>query len=156
MIILSGLIFGIAPLLKLLERIRLLSELIHALEKTKAELNTNVPTIPQLVYSMEGSCELFNFINDQIEKQGPMVFYNAWHTCIQQERYLTPEEQNALHALGDTLGRYVIDDQLAAFDRTLPILKEGYTDAKIQLQSVSRLYIGTGLSLSAMLVVVLL
>lgn len=156
MIIFCGLLLSCTPLLKLMERKRLLSELTSILEKLHSELCTSAPALPQLMERVGTEHPIVGSIVSEMQENGPISFYDAWHKSIDREVYLTEEERNSLHGLGDVLGRYVLEEQLTAIARTLEVLREGYLSAKLQLAEVSRLYIGTGLSLSAMLVIILL
>lgn len=156
LIIACGLLFGCSPLLKGMERKRVLSELMCGLSKMKSELCTAAPSLPQLILRIHDDGWRFADISAEMTEKGAMEFYNAWHGCVDNTHCLTQEERSSLHGLGDALGRYVLEEQVAAIERTVPVLGKGYARTKEQLREVGRLYIGVGLSLSVMLVIVLL
>lgn len=155
LIIFCGLLLGCTPLLKLVQRKQMLGEMMHSLSKMKSELCTASPSLPQLMYRMRDHGQMFTYLSSEMEEKGPMAFYDAWHYCVERELCLTGEEKNTLHSLGDALGRYVLEEQVAAIEGTIPVLREGYVQTKEQMREVGRLYIGMGLSLSVMLVIVL-
>jgi len=54
------------------------------------------------------------------------------------------------------LGRYTLEEQLSSIQSVIGLLAQGKEETRNKLRSVSRLYMGTSLSLSAMLVVLLI
>ena len=86
-----------------------------------------------------------------------MAFSSAWKDCVMHHGvFLTGEEQYAIAGLGDVLGHYALEEQLASLDAVIDMLKRCKEETKDKLRGVWRLYLGTSLSLSAMLVVLLL
>lgn len=144
------------PLQRMWERARILNGFEKALYRMKAELNSYGLSIPELMQRM-GDVELFSSIAKEIEKEGPMGFAEEWKRCIDHNSgYLTDAEHHEIAALGEILGRYELAEQLTAVQNVITILNQGKEETKKKLSSVSKLYMGTSLSLSAMLVVLLI
>ena len=155
-IMMAGGLLGCMPLVKLRERIKTLDTLIGELKRMRAELHSYGLSIPELMQKM-GESVIFSSVRDSIEMDGAMAFAMGWKGCVAKcESCLTPQECQAVSALGDVLGRYAMEEQLSALDEVVEILQNGKEETKQRLQSVSRLYMGTSLCLSAMLVVLLL
>ncbi len=132
----------------------------QALRRMRSELATYGTSIPELMRALresEKNTNLFEFVSNYIEENGPMAFCDIWKTYVKAESdYMTERENTAVLGLGDILGRYTIHEQLAAIDEVIEVLKEGKAETKMKLKEVAKLYLGTGLSLSSMLVVLLL
>ena len=129
------------------------------LKKLKAELVSYEVSIPVLMQAMsrEGDGSIFSFASRCIMSEGAMAFSNAWHRYLNEHGvFLEEQEYHAVNALGDVLGRYTIEEQAAAIDHSLSVLSAGRKEHTDKLHSVTRLYLGTAIALSAMLVVLLL
>ena len=147
---------GALPLLGMSERIRILEMLIEAFNRMKAELHTYGMSIPELMEQMREH-QLFGAIRPRLEQEGAMAFSQIWLDCM--ERYherLTAQEYRMVSELGDTLGRYALEEQLASLEAAIVFLTAGKNETKDRLRAVSKLYMGTSMSLAAMLVVLLL
>ena len=154
-ILVAGGLLGGVPILRLLERIRVLALISEALSTMRAELNTYNMSIPELMRTVKDN-RLFSSVVLLLEEE-PMSFSAQWKTCVAQVgKNLTVREYRAVSSLGDVLGRYALEEQLASMDGVIELLREGKSETAHKLHSVSKLYVGTSLSLSAMLVVLLL
>ena len=152
----TGFTLGCLPLMAMKERIRALEGYREELMRMRAELSTYGMSIPELIHVLRNSV-LFSLPLLRIEEEGPMAFSVGWKTGVAQNSgSLTVHEKNALERLGDVLGRYSIEEQLCAIDEVVDIFEQGKAETLHKLRSVTRLYMGTSLSLSAMLVVLLL
>ena len=122
----------------------------------KAELHTYGLSIPELMGRMQTSM-VFSTVGDIIEQYGAMAFSEGWKDCVTKfGEHLTPREHQSTAGLGDVLGRYSLEEQVSAIDEAVELLSQGKVETMMRLREVSRLYMGTSLSLSAMLVVLLL
>ena len=159
-IIAAGVMLGILPLAEMNERIRILSEYNYALNRLKSELSTYGTSIPQSMrnLSLENKrASLFGAVSEHIELYGAMAFSEGWKSYIVKHRGMMGEQAYcAVIDLADVLGRYSIEEQLAAIERALCSISLGQDETKKKLQRVSKLYLGTSISLSLMLVVLLL
>ena len=143
-------------------RLRLLMELIGALEKMKVELHSNAPTLPCLMESMvlcaNGKAKhFFEALHKAMREKGAMEFYDEWKRQARKElQHLTYQERAEVLCLGDTLGCYLIEDQVERIDRTLSVLREGAFSTKAYIRERLKLYLGTSVSMGMLAVIVLL
>ena len=152
----AGGLLGCFPLMKMKERIRVLDVVTEELKFIRAELHTYGLSIPELMGRMQTSM-VFSTVGDIIEQYGAMAFSEGWKDCVTKfGEHLTPQERQATEGLGDILGRYALEEQVRAIDEAVELLLQGKMETVKRLREVSRLYMGTSLSLSAMLVVLLL
>ena len=159
-IIMTGVTLGFMPLLDMKERVRMITMYREGLNRMKSELSTYGTSIPLLMNhlrAIENSCKLFAYVSDAIEQNGPMCFSSAWHTYITEHgKFLNNTECETMCTLGEVLGRYSLEEQIASIDRSIELLASGAQVTRVKLQELSRIYIGTSLCLSTMLVVLLL
>lgn len=147
---------GGMPLQRMWERIRMLSTFEEALHLMRAELSSYGLRIPELMQRMD-DCELFSSVAKYMEEVGPMGFSEGWKCCIERNcSFLTETERHEIAGLGEVLGRYTLEEQLFSIQSVIGLLVQGKEETRNKLRSVSRLYMGTSLSLSAMLVVLLI
>ena len=143
-------------------RIRLLMELIDALEKMKVELHSNVPTLPRLMDSMalcaDGKAKyFFEALNKAMREKGAMAFYDEWKRQTSKGlQTLTYRERAEFLHLGDTLGCYLLEDQVESVERNLAVLREGALSTKAYIRERLKLYLGTSVSVGMLAVILLL
>ena len=144
------------PLFWMRERMDTLDRLINGLCRMRSELSTYGISISDLMGLMKAE-EMFSMVAECLEKSGPMAFSDSWKSNMKSfGNALTVRELHALEGLGEILGRYALEEQIESLNAVLELLTEGMNETKHKLKSVSRLYVGTSLSLSAMLVVLLI
>lgn len=154
-ILAAGGLLGGLPIWSMLERIRVIELFLDGLIKMRAELNTYSMSIPELMMTMKGH-KIFSSVCLLLAEE-PMSFSGQWKSSVDQvAESLTEQEYRSVSGLGDILGRYSLEEQLASMDSVIVLLREGKMHTEHKLRSLSRLYLGTSLSLSGMLVVLLL
>ena len=147
---------GGLPLVGMWERIQTLNAFEDTLLRMEAELNSYGRSLPDLLEAMKESA-LLGVVAQRMEEEGPMGFACGWRYCVEQYCvHLTEREQCAVAGLGEILGRYSLEEQLAFIHKTVAVIEEGKAETKNKLRTVSRLYMGTSLSLSLMLIVLLI
>ena len=160
LIILVGTVLSILPLMEMKERIRRLMVYADELRAIHAQLSTYGTSIPVLMRALcieHTTSGLFAAISEHMDRNGAMSFSDGWKRYINEQAAFLPEQElSALLHLGDVLGKYTVEEQLSSIERVLDLLYLGIGETKSKLREVSRLYLGTGLSLSSILVILLL
>lgn len=152
----AGVMLGCLPLAEMRKRIEILESIISGLCRMRSELSTYGMSIPNLMALMKNE-NMFSSVRDCLERNGPMSFSDSWKAYIKEFGYaLTAEENRVVSSLGDVLGQYAMTEQLESLRTVIELLEHGKVETRNKLRSVSRLYVGTSLSLSAMLVVLLI
>ena len=101
-------------------RLRSLRSLLGALDLMKAELESLLPPLPELMLDLrlraeQPASEFFSRVSWLTEKKR-LPFRDAWEQAVEETEALClrPEEAKALAALGAVLGRYDAETQAGA------------------------------------------
>lgn len=98
------------------EALRALDE---ALERLYAELSLRQTSLPELTALLAQSasgaaCAFFRTLDELLSELGERSFSVLWHEALKTLPELDGAELDALERLGGALGRYALDEQLAA------------------------------------------
>lgn len=139
------------------ERTRCLSWLCRAAEAIRAELSTRLSPLPGLMRlaaeRTKGACRSFfeetaNGLADLSERS----FYELWADSARKRLPFLPEEvRDELLQLGLSLGRYELQEQLAACDRFLNAVTPLLGEESRSLREKRRVYLALGTAAGAFL-----
>ena len=160
MIICSGTMLSYLPVCWMKERIRILCAYADTLKRMKEELSIrdlSIPTLLEVLSEEETMHGIFPYMKSYTEEHGIMAFDEGWRAYVVRDDAVFEEvEQKALLSVGETLGRCAIEDQLLEIERGISVLLDGACETRRKVKETMRLCLGTGVSLSIMLVIVLL
>lgn len=120
----GALAFGAAELAALRRRVRFLGELVAALELMRGELCTRLLPMADLLETMAEETReplrgFFRRVRRNMERLGESSFPALWGEALTEAHLpLTEEESRTLRELGASLGRYDLQLQQAALQRT--------------------------------------
>ena len=145
------------------DRVRSLRSLVGGLEILRRELSFRRTAMPELMertarQSSEPARYLFARCRDHLEELGERSFGQIWARAVEAEPelLLTREEGAVLAELGQVLGRYDADGQIAALERAEEGLKACLTRAEEDRRRLGRVYTALGVGSGAMLAILLL
>ena len=160
LILSAGVMLGSLPLVSMKERTRLLNGYVDALKAMKAELSAQGLSIPKLMDVLsEGnsSHHIFAYLSSYIAEHGVMEFSVGWRSYIMSESSIIEEDElRSLMSVGDMLGKYTLEDQISEIEHCIEILERGIENTRQKQKEITKLYLGTSLSLSLMLIIALL
>ena len=117
--------WGVAGVVKLRRRCRILAELTGAVVALRSEITTRLTPVPELISRL--ACEtaapagtFFKNVEERLGNIGVLTLYDIWEKalCATPELSLQRDEQDALREVPRALGRYDIDEQRLALTRT--------------------------------------
>lgn len=161
-VFIAVLLMSYFPIYERKERSRYLFAWIHALSYIKAEYQTNLCALPVLVNLL---CEhadwrvrpFFQTIRNDINSEGVAFFSQSLNDCLDQNKmYLNEQETSALRHLGKILGRFVLEEEVNEIEHTLEVFRSGYHETNQDLKEKERVYIGAGIVVSLMVIIMLL
>ena len=154
---------GLCAAWQLRDRVRSLRSLVGGLEILDRELSFRRTAMPELMertarQAGAPACYLFARCRDHLEELGERSFSQIWARAVAEEPelLLAEEERAALLELGEILGRYDADGQIAALKRAEETLKACLTRAKEDRRRLGRVYTALGAGSGAMLAILLL
>ena len=130
------------------DRVRSLRSLVGGLEILKRELSFRRTAMPELMertarQAGEPARYLFARCRDHLEELGERSFGQIWVRAVEAEPelLLTREERAVLAELGQVLGRYDADGQIAALERAEEGLKVCLARAEEDRRQIGRAHV---------------
>ena len=143
-------------------RLRALRSAEHMLRMMSGELSTRMPPLPELFSQLEQRCDdaaaaFVSNINDRLPSLGERMFTDIWNDSLSQSFSLLPlEDREILSTLGNSLGRYDLESQLAELGFALDQLGTAIARHSTSLPERKRLGMGLAWAGGALLVIALL
>ena len=154
---------GLSSVWRMGIRIRVLSELIAAIETMKSEICDRFTPIPALLEQLAHEAgppvdQLFHRAAGGMETIGMQSVYSIWKTAVEDVSALElmKEERQTLIDLGRTLGRYDTEQQRGTFDYTLRRLEDYLRRAEAERAKHGRVHAVLGIAVGVFVVVILL
>ena len=154
---------GLCAAGQLEERVKSLRSLVAGLEILGRQLAFRRAAMPELMertacQTEEPARYLFAYCREHLEELGEQTFGAIWAQAAEEEPglLLAQEERAVLAELGEVLGRYDADDQIAALGRTVDALRVCLTRAQEERRRLGRVYTALGVGSGAMLAILLL
>ena len=153
---------GIGMVLRLYGRVKDLDELILGIETVKRELSASADRLDRVLYTAAESThgnvrDFFIFCRDALRREETLGFAYLWAeglSCCSLRLELC--DVAAMQALGPVLGRYDAPEQIAALERAVARLDTHLTEAKKQKETLGKVYGTLGVSVGAVLVILLI
>lgn len=162
LIIGCSVIFGINQRSRLERRVKILEELISALDIMHSEISCMCTSTGELLTRIckitRGEVHSFFESCSQIHKNSSdMPFSLVWNRAVKESALeLTPQEKQVLSELGNSLGRYNADETLRAILHTKRNL-EGYLKcATLAREKLGKLYGNLSIISGVALVIILI
>lgn len=152
----AGAALGFERSARVKRRARLLSALCAALGVMAEEISLLRTPLPELFAQLaeRGPEETRSFFAGLSAADGSPLS-ERWSACA-DALPLADEERETLRALGLSLGRYDAVSQCAQIEHTRALLQHMTDQARSERDGKAKTYVGLGLSLGAMLAVILL
>ena len=154
---------GLCAAGQLRDRVKTLRSLVGGLEVLGRELSFRRTAMPELMERTARQAGaparyLFARCRDHLEELGERTFGQIWTQAVEEEPelLLAEPERAILRELGQVLGRYDADDQLAALERADRELTACLARAEEDRRRLSRVYTALGVGSGAMLAILLL
>ena len=146
---------------RLARRVEVLRALLGALEGMERELSFRLTPMPELLEraaeSPPPAGELFARCRARLDELGERPLSQLWRESVEDTPLgLTGPALLALEELGDVLGRYDGEEQRAALARTRAELGRALEQAREESEKQGRMYRALGLTVGAMLAILLL
>ena len=145
------------------DRVKSLYSIVGGLEIMERELSFRRTAMPELMertarQASEPARYLFARCREHLEELGERTFGQIWSRAVEAESELlfTQEERMLLEELGEVLGRYDADGQIAALKRTEETLRACLERAREDRRRLGRVYTALGVGSGAMLAILLL
>ena len=154
---LSG--FGFIRTLDLKQRPRELRMMIDAMALLRSDITSRMLPLPDALAHAGGACGglarvLLISVTDRLISTSES-FEEVWKSAVNQLSVLNKDDRAVLCRLGSHLGQFDAASQGSAIDACIISLKRNEVQACEYANQYSRLYTGLGLTLGAMLAVVL-
>lgn len=152
----AGAAIGFERSARVKRRASLLSALCAALGVMAEEISLLRTPLPELFsrLAVNGPEETRGFFASLTAADGSPLS-GRWSVCV-NALPVGAEEKEALNALGMSLGRYDAQSQCAQIEYTRALLQQMTEQARCERDGKAKTYVGLGLSLGAMLAVILL
>ena len=127
------------------QEIRTLEGLAQGIHCIRAELSSRLCPMQELLMTAERQagpyvCAFFHSCADALTELNSKCFAELWsNACCAFLPALSENERIALEVLGATLGRYELDEQLAACDRYLRSCEDAAEKLRLKLPEQRRL-----------------
>ena len=150
------------PIFVLHSRVNFLKNMIIMLNQIKRELQTNLWSVSDMLNNIHDiDCDCINaFINHvkfKIEQNGAAEFSMCWNESAKQSlKYLSAEEKMTILQLGEILGRYSLDEQVTALEKAIHIFEISYESASETYRTNSKYSLCIGVSVGAIVTILLL
>lgn len=156
LLVIAGAALGLERSARVKRRVRLLSALGAALGVMAEEISMLRTPLPELFAQLAGRVgpELRGFFAALSEPDGRPVS-EEWGECV-DELPLLPEERETLRSLALSLGRYDAPSQCAQIELVRTQVGRLAQEARLERDGKGKTYLGLGLSLGAMVAVILL
>ena len=143
-------------------RLSALDELTAALRRMRAELASHARPTAELCRMLGESAAgetgaFFTLLLHSLGELGERPFYALWREAAGKAlRSLREEERESFARLGESLGRYELEEQLGAIESCLAFFDSAREKARAELPAQRKLTLGLALSAGAMLTILLL
>lgn len=161
LIVSSSALFGLSFTAAKKDRLNGLKSFICMLNYIKAELNTNLCPLPELMKKLYSrlDCAAADFVNIlciNLPSLGEKDFETVWRQSLDISSYLlNPKEMDILRGLGAVLGKYELETQNAALDGALMLLEESEKSESLEFPQLKRLSMGVSVSVGALFAILL-
>lgn len=125
LVICGGCAWGVLEVMRLKRRCRILNELTSAVGAMRSEITTRLTPVPELISRMtRESAEPVRTFFVNVEKRlgsiGEATLYDLWGEALSEtpELSLLQDELDALSDVPRALGRYELEEQRLALNRT--------------------------------------
>ena len=162
LIVFSSLIFGVNHVASRKERIDTLSSFASMLELLKAELNSSLCSIPELLeriaLKIDGPAQSFiKILKLNFSVLGEKSFSAIWEeSLVACNTDLAENELDSLCSLGNVLGKYTLETQNRALDECISLLRQSERNASFDFPQIKRLSIGVSVSAGLLLGILLI
>ena len=162
LIVAASLAMGLAYVNGEKRRLRALRSAEQLLKAITGELETRLSPLPALFSRLPGRCDgaaaaFASAMNARLDRLGERQFRDLWAESVEIAfPMLSREERELLCTLGQSLGRYELERQLAELSLTLDLLAEAIARRSAALPEKKRLGLGLAWAGGALLVIVLL
>ena len=154
---------GLCAAGQLCDRVKALRSLAGGLEILGRELSFRRTAMPELMertarQAGEPARYLFVRCRDRLGQLGERSFGQIWAEALEgePELLLGETERSVLLELGEVLGRYDADDQIAALNRAERALGDCLARAEEEKRRLGRVYTALGVGSGAMLAILLM
>ena len=161
-VLLASLSLGVVELLGKRERLRCLRELCDALALFRAGLADTRAPLPRLTQETgkkaRGRAGLFfHALEEKLLSLGTYSFSELWGQAVDETMTpLTPEERESMRCCGVMLGRFALEEQLAALDQLQRQLENIFTAEQRRYRDEKKLSLWLPTAAGALLVILLL
>lgn len=158
----ASFLFAYARLAEKKRGIALLAALCGALDRMYAELSSALTPLPGVIAQAGVDCggpasSFFSQILQGFEALDERDFRQIWEEAAKKHlKELGEENLCILVELGSWLGRYTLEEQLAALDRCRRGLRESYNSRRASYQSERKLAYGLSFAAGCFLTILLL
>lgn len=152
MVIISSFTFGLNFTLSKKERIANLSSFVYMLEIIKAEITTNLCSVPAAIERAELkvngiALRFIKLLKINLSVLGEKSFSTIWKESFYAcSATVSENESISISALGDVLGRYGVDTQEQALDECIFLLRESEKKAACEFPQFKRLSLGVSVT----------
>ena len=146
---------------QLTKRARALQALLGALELMERELSFRLTPMPELLERLSRQADppadgLFAGCREGLSSLGERALAELWKAGVRQPALLLEAEELALlDGLGQVLGSYDGEGQLAALAQTCAALERALAEARSERKRMGRVYQTLGLAAGAFLAILL-
>ena len=162
MVVAAGIGFGSISPLCLRHRLVVMEQMLSDLTRMRHELNSehlSVPELMELMLSFAGNetLALYRNVHHAMHLNGVACFTDVWQRSVEAELVaLQSTEREAIGALGEILGQYLLEDQLTAIDTVCGKLRESISSLKTIAENKMRVSLSFAVAVSLMVAVLLL
>ena len=143
-------------------RIIVLRDFLQDFRFLHNELSSNLSSVPELMafLSQKGgktTKNAYQNIYKGLTVHAVALFQEDWlHNMKQYRKYLSSEEYNLLITIGYVLGKYILEEQLAALNNCTRLFEESLSIEKNIYPEKKKLCLGIGTSIGTLLVILLI
>ena len=161
LIVFSSMVFGLNYTEAKKNRLEELVSFSFMLELIVAELNTSLPTLPELIKKLEAKLDnkalsFVKVLSLNLAMLGEKDFNSIWCnslSCCDMD--LTEQEYDSISSLGSILGKYDVETQEKALNECLVQFRASEHKLKEELPQLKRLSLGVSMSAGAILAIML-
>ena len=142
-------------------RLEELASFSFMLELMVAELNTSLPTLPELIKKLETKLDnkalcFVKVLSLNLAMLGEKDFNSIWCNSLSGcDADLTEQEYDSIASLGSILGKYDVETQGKALNECLVQFRASEHKLKEELPQLKRLSLGVSMSAGAILAIML-
>ena len=137
----------------LLQRYRLLLGFSLAIRCIRTEIAFNAPPLQRIIHKLSGQegvvSDFFSAMERRMSEMSEKTLSEVFMCCLNETpslQLLRKEELTTLSELGNILGRYDIESNIAALSRTADLFDEYTASAKKHCERSSKIHMTLGLS----------